>query len=184
MPETQQKWVALAIQTGLTHAAVLTDPKQIEFHAELRDLCKANSCGKYASSWMGPPALGEIAELSQKIKSYHDGLVFQYVAQLADAYDVEGWTTSGIEFDRLARALIRQVRREVPADRLLALTAGCCHFCGECAYPQGRPCRSPENALASVEACGIIVNELLTMVGLAYNNGPATLSYTGLLLFK
>ena len=59
-----------------------------------------------------------------------------------------------------------------------------CKICKECTYPDGEECRFPDKAVASVEAYCIDVNALVTSCDIPYINGPNTVSFVGLFLFK
>ena len=67
---------------------------------------------------------------------------------------------------------------------LAAQALGCegCDICEKCTYPDA-PCRFPEKAIPSIEACGISVVELSKLIGLNYNNGPCTVTYFCMILF-
>lgn len=64
------------------------------------------------------------------------------------------------------------------------LAFGCegCELCEKCTYPDA-PCRFPDRAYPSVEACGINVMQLAKDVGVKYNNEPNTVTYFCLILF-
>ena len=66
---------------------------------------------------------------------------------------------------------------------LLPLNAGCCTVCKQCTCPDA-PCRFPEKAISSMEAYGLLVNQVCTDSGLQYNYGPNTIAYTGCFLFN
>ncbi len=63
-------------------------------------------------------------------------------------------------------------------DAAFAKALGCegCNLCPICTYPDA-PCRHPDRAIPSVEACGIHVVEFSRNIGLKYNNGPNTVTY-------
>lgn len=153
----------------------------IPFEDALRDSCVQNYCGHYHTSWMGPPAIGDVQELRESVRRFRSGIVIQTVDQLEDSFDFEGMAAAKARHQSVFRRIRAAVRERQPALDLLALDVGCCHFCGTCTYP-GEPCRNPAEALASVEAYGINVNGLLTECGLKYNNGKDTVSYVGMIL--
>ncbi len=64
-----------------------------------------------------------------------------------------------------------------------ALGCGGCELCKKCTYPDA-PCRFPDKATPSVEACGINVVELSKKIGIKYNNGPNTVTYFCIILFN
>jgi predicted metal-binding protein len=172
----------LALAAGASRAAWV-EPADIPILPELQDYCRQNSCGHYATSWAGPPAIGEVAELSAMVHSCVAGLVVQTIGQLEDAYDYPGMLAARTRHAEIFPSVLATVRRAAPDWPILGLSAGCCHICGKCTYPD-QPCLHPDEAIAPVEGYGIYVNAMLTLAGLHYNNGPDTVSYVGLILFK
>jgi predicted metal-binding protein len=62
------------------------------------------------------------------------------------------------------------------------LGAGSCSLCEECTYPDA-PCRFPEQARRSMEACGIDVVTLSKENNIRYFNGANTVTYFSVLLY-
>lgn len=181
--EIHKQLFKLALDSGFTYAAWIS-PAKIPFAPELRSLCEQNACGKYGSSWKGPPAIGPVEELMQEVIQYKNGLIVQTVGQMEDSFDYESMVETEEEHQDHFFELVREIKYNHPVlqDQMLALTVGCCHICDNCTYPDS-PCIRPDEAFASVEAYGINVNVMLTAGGLKYNNGPNTVSYVGLVLF-
>lgn len=181
--QMQENLYSLALECGFTFAAWIS-PDRIPFAEELRSLCEQNSCGKYNTSWKGPPAIGPVEELMKEVLQHKYGLIVQTVGQLEDSFDYESMVEAEEVHQDHFFELVAEVRHRFPdiKEQLLALTVGCCHICDRCTYPDS-PCIRPDEAFASVEAYGINVNPMLTVGGLKYNNGPNTVSYVGLLLF-
>jgi predicted metal-binding protein len=171
----------LALENGATRAAIVSVP-DIQFSESFRDLCQMNTCGKYATNWMCPPAVGPFEELKNQVLSFDKGLVVQTVYQMEDSFDFEGMMKAKDIHEKVFRAIVGQIRREKLLDPMLALNAGVCSFCENCTYPD-RDCIYPDEALASVEAYGIDVTALVTSCGIPYNNGQASVSYVGMVLF-
>ena len=92
--------------------------------------------------------------------------------QQYDADDPEkgGLGEQRVEHDK-AEDLIRPV---LPAGSQV-LGAGGCNVCKKCAFPE--PCRFPEKAKTSVEACGINVVSLAKTAKINYTNGENTVTY-------
>ena len=86
-------------------------------------------------------------------------------------------------FSRLRSQIQEAKAKKGDSLDVLALAAGSCTHCKTCAYPDD-PCRFPEAAASSVEAYGLLVNQLCVDNGLAYNYGENTIAYTALFLFK
>ncbi|MDD4644577.1 MAG: DUF2284 domain-containing protein [Bacteroidales bacterium] len=173
---------SLALQLGATRAAIV-EVSEIQFSDTFRQLCELNSCGKYNASWMCPPAIGPCDELRNKVLEFDQGLVVQTVYYLEDSFDFEGMMTAAAIHEKVFRDILNRVRDEHLLDPFLALNAGVCKFCENCSYPD-RECLYPDEALSSVEAHGIDVTALVTACGIPYNNGPASVSYVGMILFK
>ena len=74
-----------------------------------------------------------------------------------------------------------RLRRAYPG--CLPLTAGSCTLCARCTYPD-RPCRYPTKRLSSMEAYGLLVSDVCTRSGLAYNYGARTMTYTSCVLYN
>lgn len=181
MPNTEPL-TSLALQLGATRAAIVK-VSDIQFSGSFRDLCEMNSCGKFKTSWMCPPAVGAFEELKNQVLAFEKGLVIQTVYHLEDSFDFEGMMNAANIHDEVFRRILDHVKKNQPAGPILPLNAGVCRFCETCTYPD-KDCLYPEEALASVEAYGIDVTALVTACGIPYNNGPASVSYVGMILFK
>ena len=172
---------ALAIQLGATRAAI-ANVADIQFSESFRDLCEMNSCGKYNTNWMCPPAVGPFEELKSQVLAFNQGLVIQTVYQMEDSFDFEGMMNAATIHERVFRDIHNRIRQEKLLDPMMALNAGACKFCETCTCPD-EDCLFPDEALPSVEAYGIDVTALVTSCGIPYNNGQASVSYVGMLLF-
>lgn len=177
-----KRLVQLALDHGASHAAVIPSA-EIPFAPELRACCVQNVCGRYATSWVGPPAIGEVDDLIPQVRVYQQVLVIQTVDLLEDCFDYPGMVAARERHGKVFRQTLAAVRNVCPDQALLALDVGCCEICPDCTYPDVA-CRFPEDAVPSIEAYGINVNPMLTACGLKYNNGPDTVSYVGLILFS
>jgi predicted metal-binding protein len=87
------------------------------------------------------------------------------------------------DFQKTLARLKKDLAGEFPEKRLLFLGAGSCFICKKCTYTDGKPCRFPEKAFPSVEACGIDVMSLSKSAGVKYNNGKKTVTYIGVILY-
>ena len=153
---------------------------EIPFSEDVVNMCKSNQCGKYGTCWTCPPGVGELDVLESKIKSYENAAVFTYKQELEDCFDFEGMT----EGQQKARAVLDEIISKLVSDEVQFMALGCegCHICEKCTYPDA-PCRFPERAVPSVEACGINVVELSRKAGIKYNNGAETVTYFCVILF-
>lgn len=173
---------SLALDLGATRSAII-NVADIQFSESFRDLCEMNSCGKYKTNWMCPPAVGPFEELKAGVLAFAKGLVIQTVYQMEDSFDFEGMMNAAAIHERVFRDILKHIRTNSLLDEWLALNAGVCKFCENCTYPD-QDCLYPDEALASVEAYGIDVTALVTACGIPYNNGQASVSYVGMILFK
>ena len=133
-PAFRQQLVDMAMASGSTYAATM-NPETIPFAPELRFACEQNYCGRYATCWVGPPAIGEVADLMAKVHSFAVALVIQTVGQLEDSYDYEGMMVAKDEHIAVFQNALAKVRAMWPNERLLALDAGCSDLCPECTHP-------------------------------------------------
>lgn len=175
--------LALAVlECGASHSAIMS-VENIVFNEQLRDMCAMNTCGKYDTCWVCPPALAPVSEWRKKIEGFERGVLIQTVYQLEDSFDYEGMVAAKELHTRNFLAAVDAVHSQFDFAELLVLNAGACELCPSCTYPHS-PCRFPQKAIVSVEACGIDVNKTLVNCGLKYNNGEATVSYVGMILYK
>lgn len=172
---------AMALRLGATRAAIVSVP-DIQFSESFRDLCELNSCGKYKTNWMCPPAVGPFEELKNQVLAFEKGLVVQTVYQMEDSFDFEGMMNAASIHEKVFRDILDHIKKEELLENILSLNAGACKYCENCTYP-GQDCLYPDEALASVEAYGIDVTALVTACGIPYNNGQASVSYVGMVLF-
>ena len=154
---------------------------QIRFDPMFRELCQKNTCGFYGACWACPPDAGTIEELMNRAKRYSHALVFQSIHPLEDSFDIEGMHEASVRHNRLVQAVYRAAKVEHPG--CLVLGAGACGVCARCSKPDGEPCRFPEKAVVSLEACGIDVAQLAKAAGLKYINGTNTVTYFGAVLY-
>ncbi|MCH5139086.1 DUF2284 domain-containing protein, partial [Clostridiaceae bacterium UIB06] len=71
-----------ALELKASYAAIANASK-IKFHEDYREACEKNVCRKYDTNWMGPPAIGPINELMDKVRKYKQGLLLQTVHKLS-----------------------------------------------------------------------------------------------------
>ena len=177
-----EQLVVKAKELGATTAAVV-DTAVIPFSETFRAMCEQNACGKYGANWMCPPGVGTFEDLKARILSFSGGVVYQTICQLQDSFDFEGMERAAALHNENFERIVGYLSGSPEYELGLSLKAGACQVCAECAYASNEPCRFPDKAVASLEACCIDVNGLLTAHGLAYNNGLNTVSYAGLFLF-
>ena len=159
---------------------VIVPSSEIPFSHEVLEACRANRCGKYATCWTCPPGVGEPEELKAKILSYENAAIFNCRYELEDSFDFETMMESG----KITQKKLLSITDDLKKKGVDFHALGCegCHLCEKCTYPDA-PCRFPERAIPSIEACGVNVVELSRKVGLRYNGGPDTVTYFCAILF-
>jgi len=168
----------LARDAGFTNAAPLRADTLV-LKQEVRDMCAANSCGKYDKCWTCPPACGTLEECKARIQNYTAGILVQTTGTLEDSFDIEGMMDTEEKHKKNFKTLYRTLRQEYP--NTLPLSAGCCTHCQTCSYPE-QPCRFPEEQISSMEAYGLLVLEVCKDNDLQYYYGANTMTYTSCLL--
>ncbi|MDR2553120.1 MAG: DUF2284 domain-containing protein [Treponema sp.] len=164
------------------------------FSQALYNTCASNVCGHYNRSWTCPPGAGTLEEQREKILAWQNVLVFTTKYDLEDSFDYEGMTEGRERHTRLT--LCFRERLEKAGAAFPVYGAGSCPSCrpgkpidgltgGEdnyCSFPA--PCRRPEKKIGSIEAAGINVTELSKAAGVKYHNGPNTVTYFSMVLWK
>jgi predicted metal-binding protein len=179
---TEEALVSIALESGVAQTAIL-ETSMIQFHEEFRKACEKNICRKYDTNWMGPPAIGPISELKQRVLRYPHGLLFQSTHAIASNFDMKGMIAGAKAHAVIFRNLLEKIRSRYPAEDFLPLDAGCCSVCDRCAYLDSEPCRNSDLAVSSVEAYGMNVIALQKSAGVPYYYGKNTVCYVGLILF-
>lgn len=163
-------------------AAVWLPADRIPTEPSFRSLCSSNACGNYGKNYMCPPAVGEVDTLIRQLKGYDRALVYQNVYPLEDSLDYEAMVAAGDAHRRLGQQLLEETAG-LPG-QWLHLSSGACKVCPVCGLLTAEPCRHPGRTLASVSAYGIHVSALAALAGIPYTNGPNTVTYFGLILYK
>lgn len=171
---TYENLSKIAAECGFSAWAAL-DVSTIELKPEVRDMCAVNTCGMYGKRWSCPPGCGTLEECGERLKDRTMGILVQTIGDIEDSFDFEAMMEIEAEhrehFQEMHNALL-EARVNV-----LAIGTGCCTVCRECTYPSA-PCRFPEKLVASMEAYGMVVNEVCKANGLAYNYGPEKMAYS------
>ena len=170
------------LKSGATRAKII-DAEAIPFDREYRKACEQNRCGNYGTNYMCPPDIGDIDELISKAKGFKNGLVFQLVSQLEDSFDFEGMMEGHDKFNALTRRIFNEAK-SLKVSEYLLLGAGKCTICEKCAALDKEPCRNPDRAYSALECYGVYVAGMLNKNGMPYNNGEATVSYAGIVLYN
>lgn len=156
------------------------DKNKLVFSEEVRKICEGNGCGRYGKTWMCPPGIGPVADWKKRVMAYEHAVLFNYVGAIEDSFDIETMMEIGTQFDAVVRD-IKQRLDHAGADFLL-FGAGSCQLCKPCSYPDA-PCKRPNDAIPSVESCGLFVAKIAEPCGFKYINGENTVTYFGLVMF-
>lgn len=158
----------------------LIESSEIPFSQAVVEACKANKCGRYGTCWTCPPGVGELGEPEKKIKGFKNAAVFTCKYELDDCFDFDGMVYGQQKTKQILLEVVDKLNSD--GEKFLALGCEGCGICEKCTYPDS-PCRFPEKAIVSVEACGINVVELAKKIGINYNNGINTVTYFCIILF-
>ena len=162
------------------HQHGIVRPAEIPFDESVRRICEGNVCRLYGKSWACPPAVGTVEQCRARCLAYAHAMVFSAVYPLDDPFDYEGMQAGHRAFKELCDRLYVLAKPAVPAFLLLS-NEGCLR-CKPCTFPHAA-CRMPETLFPSLEGFGIQVSELAARAGIAYTNGPGTVTYFGMLLY-
>lgn len=175
---TYEVLAAMAEEAGFRQFAPL-DPATIQPRQEVRDMCAANTCGRYGACWSCPPGCGTLEECRERLRGATGGILVQSVGDVEDGFDFEAMMA--IEGEHKARFAEMYRQLQGAGAPVLALGAGCCTQCATCTCPDS-PCRFPEKQISSMEAYGILVLEVCKANGLPYYYGPEKMAYTSCFL--
>jgi predicted metal-binding protein len=162
----------------------LVASSKVPFNAEVIKSCEQNMCGFYGRCWTCPPAVEEPEILQKRLHKYNTAFIINKVYQLEDSFDWEGMQNGAKNFQINILEVKQALQDSYPKLDCVVLGAGSCSICETCNYQDQEPCRNPELAITSVEACGVDVMKMLKDNGLQYNNGPNTVTYVGTLFFN
>lgn len=170
----------LALAQGFEYAVPL-DIKTLRFMPEVRAMCSTDRCRSYNKSWSCPPAVEDLDVLAARCSGYTRGVLVQTVGQREDDFDYESIEETGKLHQERFDAVTKALKPLYP--RLWPMGMGTCTRCESCTWPD-EPCRFPEEVFPSMEACGLMVNEVCTANGLRYYYGPDTISFTSCWLIE
>lgn len=152
-------------------------PEVIEFSTDITDLCKANSCGNYNTSWMCPPAVATPDVIRKTCLESKNAVVFTTLHKIEDSFDFEGMSSALITHNQIQSKILKEI--EIYN---FVMGAGKCIVCEKCTYPD-KPCRAPNEAQTSLESCGVNVVNLAKTAGVNYYNGENTVTYFSVIFF-
>ena len=157
---------------------------KITLEDSVRKMCEQNTCGQYGKNWTCPPNIKSVDEFRQEISSFDTCLVVYQVYDVKNSFDWRGMMAGAKDFNHRLFKLKKKIDTVHPDLTFKVLGAGGCSVCERCAYLDDEPCRLPDDAIVSMEACGINVMALMKDNGLKYYNGKNTVTYIGGVLFS
>ena len=175
---TIEELMQLAAECGFSHSAKL-NMEALIFRQEVRDMCSADQCRNYGRSWSCPPAVGTLEQSAEKARRYNRGIIVQTTGLMRRDIDYHMIFKVNDQHVKNFASYTRQVRTLFP--NCLPMGAGACSLCRQCTYPD-RPCRHPDKLIISMEAYGLIVNDVCKASGLEYNYGDRTITFTSCIL--
>lgn len=152
---------------------------QITLSEDVIKMCEQNRCGHYGKNWTCPPATRSIDEFRDEISTFDSFIIVSQVYELKGSMDWAGMMSGVSDFRKRLVKAKKEIENSCPGLTFLALAAGSCSLCEPCAYISGEECRRPDEALVSVEACGIDVIRLMRDNGLKYHHGKNTVTFIG-----
>jgi len=158
------------------------NPELISIDKAVREMCRQNRCGQYGKNYTCPPHTKEIDAWSKEICSFSHGIIFTKAYPREDSFDIESIMEGGMAFNKTVIKMREDLIHIFQDKKILFLGAGPCVVCKRCACLDNEPCRFPDRAVTSVEACGIEVIRLCRDLGVRYNNGEKSVTYIGLIL--
>lgn len=133
---------------------------------------------------MCPPAVDSIDKWKPIIQTFETAVVVTKVYPTQNSFDFKGMQDGLAGFGKTLRNIKNSFKIQYPDNKIFLLGAGPCLVCNACSYIDNQPCRFPEKAHPSVEACGIDVMSLALKLKLQYHNGENTVTYFGMVLFQ
>lgn len=171
-------WRLFALKTGFSDSYLL-DTSTLIPREDVRGMCASDKCGAYGKNWTCPPYCGTLAECTEKLQRYRQGILVQTVGKLEKAIDTKGYRRTEEQHLSLLHTLYGAIRKNHP--QALCLGSGGCRICKKCAHPE--PCRFPEEACSSMEGYGLFVTQVCRDNGAEYYHGEKTVTYTACILF-
>ena len=163
------------------HEYVFMRSEEVVFSDEVRSLCEQNSCGLYGTSWACPPAVGSVEACKKRSLEYKYAFMFTTVNDLQSQYDMEGWTSTRKEHEKVTDAVVSVFLKY--EKNLLVLSTEGCLLCKNCTYPD-TPCKHPNRMHPPTEAYGIMVMQQAKNSNMKYYNGPNTVTYFSMIFFN
>ena len=79
------KLMTLAAENGFSHAAPV-DMNALTPRREVREMCRADRCGKWNANWACPPGCGTLEDAAAAMGCFDAGVLVQGIADLVLVY--------------------------------------------------------------------------------------------------
>lgn len=156
------------------------DPESLEFSERIRYICSAE-CPMYNKTWACPPAVGEVAQCSQKCRAYKNCLLIGTITEVADIANIHETLATRPAHEEVTNQ-VRKLFREQEVEPYILSTEACA-ICQRCAWLDGQPCRHPDRMHPCVESHGINLIPALEENGLEFQYGENIVTWYSLLFF-
>ena len=125
MPVDLDALIHDTLQLNAAHAAI-SDTSSIVFDETYRKYCEQNRCGQYDTNWMGPPAIGPISELKERVLKYKQGLLFQTICtyQGTGLFDYKGMKEGMKVHEQIFRKILAMMKTRYSFKAVFPLNAG------------------------------------------------------------
>ena len=146
------------LQKTITHSKELGIEVSVPFESNLlrpeqriRALCFENKCGQFDNHYMCPPFIGSIDEITERLESYKQGILFQYCRILDVRNDIAGLRDTKTDFHKKILQMEDTIRLE-GVSRVWGMIGGNCELCSPCSAKKQAPCEYPDKARTSLES--------------------------------
>ncbi len=156
------------------------EPRALEFTQRVRWVC-AHECPMYGKTWACPPGVGTVEQCRNRCLSYENCLMISTVAEVSDIGNMAESLSTRPAHEAIT-AEVREILREAGAEPYVLSTQACA-VCERCAYPDGAPCRHPEQMHPCVESHGINLIPALEQAGVEFQLGRNVITWFSLLFY-
>lgn len=169
----------LEINNLSIHQVGYIKQEDISYYDWVRAECQKNKCGYYKKNWACPPGVGSLEDCIKACKAYDRAMIFTGKYPLRREIDFKSMMKGAKLFKESCEELKTLLQDRL--DSFLIFTAGACHICPQCSYPD--PCKFPNRLIPSLESMGINVSELVRKAGVSYAEEALSIIYIGLVLY-
>lgn len=159
----------------------LLKTESISARERVRIICQTE-CERYGSTWACPPAVGTLQECEDRIHSYDSAVFFSSVAEVSDLFNMEEMLSTRQDHEELTEQVALFLRQE--GFKTFTLSTESCDICDHCTYPEGKPCRHPEQMHPCLESHGVVAAEIVEEQQMEYDLGGNTILWFSMILFS